>query len=269
MTAEPVDGDILVDREDRGLVTITLNRPEDRNASTTEMLFTFPELLEELASDPTVRVVLLTGAGRAFSAGADMNHFVKSLDDPVFARQVMDNGRRTVRAFVALPVPIIAAVNGAAVGFGGTLATLCDLVLMSDQAWISEPHVNLGMVVGDGISISWPLYTGLLRAKELIFTGKRITAEQAVELGLATRVVAADHLLSEARALAEELLAQPAEALRETKKLMNLYLRRSMSSVLEAQLEAQLSATLSEEHHRLAQAFLDSQRRRANAQPST
>jgi enoyl-CoA hydratase/carnithine racemase len=231
------------------------------NASTTEMLFAFPGLLEKLATDPGARVVILTGAGRAFSAGADMNHFVKTLDDPVFGRAVLENARRTVRGFVDLPIPIIAAVNGPAVGFGGTLATLCDLVLMSDQAWISEPHVNLGMVVGDGISISWPLYTSLLRAKELIFTGKRITAAQAVELGLANRVVPADRLMDEARQLADELLAQPADALRETKKIMNLYLRNTMTSVLDAQLNAQLTATLGSEHHQLARAFLDRQGR--------
>jgi enoyl-CoA hydratase len=245
---------------------ITLNRPEDRNASTTEMLFGIPRVLDQLADDPGARVAILTGAGSAFSAGADMNHFVRTLDDAEFAKKTMDNARSTIRAFVDLPIPVIAAVNGPAVGFGGTLMTLCDIVLMSERAWLSEPHVNLGMVVGDGISVSWPLYMSLLRAKELIFTGERISAEVAVELGLANRVVQHDRLMDEARDLANRMLGQPAEALRDTKRIMNIYLRNNAAAVLDAQIHAQTRAILGDEHHNLAQAFLDSQRRRSEGE---
>ena len=106
-----------------------------------------------------------------------------------------------------MPIPIIAAVNGPAVGWGATMATLCDIVLMSEKSFIAEPHINIGLVVGDGISVAWPLYTSLLRAKELIFTGDRITPQQAVEFGLANRVVAPDALMTEARTLADKLLS--------------------------------------------------------------
>ena len=153
------------------------------------------------------------------------------------------------------------AVNGPAVGWGATLATLCDIVLMSDKAFMAEPHVNIGLVVGDGISVSWPLYMSLLRAKELIFTGERITPQQAVEFGLANRVVAHDDLMAEARKLADKLIAQPREALRESKKLMNLYLHRSAAQMLDNQNSKQLVATLSEEHHTIARAFIDKQKR--------
>ena len=151
--SEGLSDEILVHGEG-GLRIITLNRPVDRNASTTEMLFAIPKVLDRIAADAEARAAILTGAGKAFSNGADMNHFVESLGDPAFARAVLDNGRDTIRAFVDSPIPLIAAVNGAAVGFGGPLMTLCDLVLMSDRAWVSEPHVNLGMVVGDGIAVS-------------------------------------------------------------------------------------------------------------------
>ncbi len=103
-----------------------------------------------------------------------------------------------------MPIPIIAAVNGPAVGWGATMATLCDIVLMSEKSFMAEPHINIGLVVGDGISVAWPLYTSLLRAKELIFTGDRITPQQAVEFGLANRVVPPEKLMDEARALADE-----------------------------------------------------------------
>jgi enoyl-CoA hydratase len=247
---------------DGGVRLVTLNRPEDRNASTTEMLFAFADLFDGLGFDDEADVVILTGAGSAFSAGADFNFFVRSLDDPIFARKVQENARRVLRSIIDLPVPVIAAVNGPAVGFGATLATLCDLVLMSDRAFFAEPHVNIGLVVGDGISFSWPLYTSLLRAKELILVGERITPEQAVEYGLATRVVAHDQLMDEARALADKLLAQPRNALRESKKILNMHLRASATQVLDVTLQAQFQATLGEEHQTRARAFLDNQRRR-------
>jgi enoyl-CoA hydratase/carnithine racemase len=244
-----------------GLRLITLNRPDDLNASTTEMLFAYPRLFAALAQDAEARVAILTGAGRAFSAGGDMNHFVKTLDDAGFARAVQENARRTIHGFIDVPIPIIAAVNGPAVGWGATLATLCDIVLMSEKSFIAEPHINIGLVVGDGISVSWPLYTSLLRAKELIFTGDRITPQQAVEFGLANRVVPPDQLLAEARALAEKLMKQPREALRETKKIMNRYLHVSAAQHLDTTLGRQLAATLSDEHHRIARAFLENQKR--------
>lgn len=241
---------------------ITLNRPDDLNASTSEMLFAYPKLFRALAEDTEARVAILTGAGRAFSAGGDMNHFVRTLDDSDFARAVQENARRTIHGFIDVPIPIIAAVNGPAVGWGATMATLCDIVLMSDKSFMAEPHINIGLVVGDGISVSWPLYTSLLRAKELIFTGDRITPQQAVEYGLANRVVPADQLMEEARALAEKLLKQPQQALRETKKLMNLYLHRSAAQMLDATLGRQLAATLSEEHNQIAADFIAQQKRR-------
>ena len=244
-----------------GLRIVTLNRPAEMNASTTEMLFAYPRLFSALAEDPEARVAIFTGAGRAFSAGGDMNHFVKTLEDADFARAVQENARRTIHGFIDLPIPVIAAVNGPAVGWGATMATLCDIVLMSEKSFIAEPHINIGLVVGDGISVSWPLYTSLLRAKELIFTGDRITPQQAVEFGLANRVVAPENLMAEARTLAEKLMKQPREALRETKKLMNRYLHVSAAQHLDATLGRQLAATLSEEHHRIAKEFLANQQR--------
>jgi len=133
-------------------------------------------------------------------------------------------------------------------------------VLISETAFVAEPHINIGLVVGDGISVSWPLYTSLLRAKELIFTGDRITPQQAVEFGLANRVVAPDKLLEEARALAAKLLKQPTQALRETKKLMNLHLHNSAAQVLDATLGRQLAATVSPEHHAIATQFIEQQK---------
>ncbi len=254
----PKDIDV---KAEGGLRLITLNRPDDLNASTSEMLFSYPRLFQGLAEDDGARVAILTGAGRAFSAGGDFNHFIKTLDDHDFARAVQENSRRTIHGFIDVPIPLIAAVNGPAVGWGATLATLCDIVLMSEKAFIAEPHINIGLVVGDGISVSWPHYMSLMRAKELIFTGDRITAQQAVEFGLANRVVPHEELMNEARKLADKLMAQPKQALRETKKIMNRYLQASATAHLDVQLGRQLAATVSSEHQTIAREFLAKQKR--------
>lgn len=243
-----------------GLRIVTLNRPEDLNASTTEMLFSFQRLWDALARDPEARVAILTGAGRAFSAGGDMTHFVKTLDDEAFARAVQENQKRSLLAFIDLPIPIISAVNGPAVGWGATLATFCDVVLMSDKSYLAETHVDIGLVVGDGISISWPLFASLHRVKEAIFTGDRITPQQAVEWGLANRVVPHEQLMAEARGLAEKMMKKPAQALRESKKIMNRYMHAAAAQHLDVTLSTQMTSTLSSEHQAIARGFLERKR---------
>jgi len=243
-----------------GLRLITLNRPQQLNASTEQMLLSFRRLFEGLATDPDARVAILTGEGRAFSAGGDMAFFIKSFDDAAFSRAMQEEQRRSLNAFIGLPIPIIAAVNGAAVGWGTTLATLCDIVLMSDKAYLAETHVDVGLVVGDGISFSWPLFASLHRVKELIFTGDRVSAQDAVAWGLANRVVPHDELMQEARALAEKIMKKPALAIRESKKIMNRFLVQSAAQHLDTTLATQMMCTQSEEHRRIAQGFIDAHR---------
>ena len=253
-------GELLIHREG-GICTVTLNRPESMNAAGPSMLFALTALAEDLAKDATLSALIITGAGRAFSAGGDFEHFVQASRDPDYAQATLVNARRFIEAMLALPMPVIAALNGPAVGFGGTMAALCDLVLMSDRAFISEPHINVGLVLGDGISVTWPLLMGLLKAKELIFMGKRITAEQAVACGLANRIVEHDKLLEEAFALAVELEKQPREALRETKSLLNLYVRRNMELVLDELFERQFQRMQGGEHGAIVAGLIARQKR--------
>jgi enoyl-CoA hydratase len=257
--AEP-SSELLVQTED-GICTVTLNRPESMNAASPSMLFALTGLMEDLAKDDGLAALIITGAGRAFSAGGDFGHFVKTSREPDYARTTLDNARRFVEAMLALPMPVIAAVNGAAVGFGGTMAALCDLVLISDRAFISEPHINIGLVVGDGISVTWPLMMGMLKAKEYIYTGKRITPDQAVACGLANRVVEHDQLVEAAAVLAAELAKQPREALRETKALLNLYARRNMELMFDDLFDRQFQRMQSGEHGAIVAAMIAKQKR--------
>lgn len=242
--------------------TVVMNRPDDMNAANPEMLFALTELCRQLSEDREARVVVLTGAGRAFSAGGDFNHLTRTAYELDYAQATMDNARRFIRAMIELPMPVIAAVNGPAVGFGATLASLCDIVLVSDKAYIAEPHINVGLVVGDGIAVTWPLYMSLLKAKEFIFTGQRILPRQAVDCGLANRVVSHEQLMSEAQLLAEKLAAQPSGVLKDTKRIMNLYLQQSMATVLDTHLATQLHATQRPEHREIVEGLIAKQKRK-------
>lgn len=252
--------ELLIEDRD-GIRVVTLNRPDAMNAAGPSMLFALTALAEQLARDDSLSALVITGAGRAFSAGGDFEHFVKTSREPDYARATLDNARRFIEAMLALPMPVIAAVNGPAVGFGATMAALSDLVLISDRAFIAEPHINVGLVLGDGIAVTWPLMMGLLKARELIYTGKRIDAQQAVACGLANRVVAHEALLDEALALAAELARQPRQALRETKALLNRYVQRNVETVLDALFERQLQRMSGGEHGAIVAALIARQKR--------
>jgi enoyl-CoA hydratase len=205
--------------------------------------------------------VVITGAGKAFSAGGDFQHFVRCSRDPEASRATLDNAHNFIAAMLDLRLPVIAAVNGAAVGFGATLAALSDIVLISDSAFFAEPHVNIGLVVGDGVSVTWPFFMSLLKAKEFIFTGDRIAAADAVQCGLANRVTTAADLLPEALKLAHRLAEQPPEALQASKRLLNTYSKSMMQSVLEPLLAEQFTRTQSPEHAAIVQRLINSQKR--------
>jgi enoyl-CoA hydratase len=240
---------------------VTLNRPDDRNPASTAMLFALTAMARELAADSDVRAVVLTGAGKAFSAGGDFQHFVRSSQEPKLARATLANSRAFITAMIDLPIPVVAAVNGAAAGFGATLAALCGIVLIADTAFFAEPHINVGLVIGDGISVTWPLFMSLLKAKEYVLTGDRIPAAEAVACGLANRAVASDDLMPEALKLAHRLAAQPRAALAGSKAALNQYIKAMMGSVLETVLELQFACTQSEEHRAIVQGLIDKQQR--------
>ena len=212
---------------------ITLNRPESLNAVSASLHEALEHVWRHVASDPEARAVVITGAGRAFSAGGDLNQIVALLRDPVARGVVLDQARRLVSEVIDFRLPVIAAVNGPAVGLGCTVAACTDVVLIADTAFMADPHVSVGLTAGDGGTAVWPLIMGMLRAKEHLLTGDPISAEQAVAYGLANRVVPAGSLMTEAMALAARLAAQPPQAVQSTKRALNMHLKRAISGVLE------------------------------------
>ena len=222
---------LLVER--RGPVVIaTLNRPEHLNAFNDELHDTFGRFWSGVAADGEVRAVVLTGAGRAFCAGGDVDGFERLRVDHAARRKTMRDARRVVDEMLNVHVPVVAAVNGPAVGLGCTLATLCDIVFIADNAYMADPHVAVALVAGDGGAITWPLYTGLLKAKQYLLTGDRVPAADAIAMGLANFAGAGERLLSDAISFAERLAALPPQAVQDTKSVLNQSLRQAAVNAL-------------------------------------
>jgi enoyl-CoA hydratase/carnithine racemase len=242
--------DLLIETE--GAVRVlTLNRPESLNAVSASLHEALEHVWRHIAADPEARAVVITGAGRAFSAGGDMDMIVSMQHDLAFRRAGLGQAQRIVSEVMNFPLPVIAAVNGPAVGLGCTVAACTDIVLIADTAFMADPHVSVGLTAGDGGTAVWPLLMGMLRAKEYLLSGDRISAEQAVAFGLANRVVPAAALMPEALALAARLAAQPPQAVQSTKRALNLHLQRAISGVIEYAL-AEGSMSFDTPEHRAA-----------------
>lgn len=211
---------------------LTMNRPEALNAFDGELHHALPGALHEVSDDPKVRAVVLTGAGRAFSAGGNIDDFTAFANDLELRRATLRLGRRLFEELINVHLPVIAAVNGPAVGLGCTIATACDAVIMSEQTFLADPHVTVALVAGDGGAVTWPLNIGLLRAKPYLLTGDRMPAEVAVSLGLATRAVPPEQVLPEATAMAHRIAALPPQAVQDTKSVLNQHLRMAAVTVL-------------------------------------
>jgi len=229
---------VLVE-QDGPVAVVTLNNPDERNALLDDMHAALRELWWDLAYDRNVRAAVITGAGTAFSAGGNVPNFIRDYEDLEHRRQSLWGARRLMEAMVEFPKPLVAAVNGPAVGLGCNIALSADIVLIAESTFIADSHVSIGLVCGDGGAALWPLYIGFLRAKEYLLTGERIPAAKAVELGLANRAVPDDQLMTEAMTLANKLADQPVQALQETKRALNLHLQAAITRVVPFALAAE------------------------------
>jgi enoyl-CoA hydratase len=260
VTTRGPNDELLV--EARGPVRIvTLNRPDALNAANEELHGEVARIWRELDADAGTRAIVLTGAGNAFSAGGDLHLLQRMVEDTALRDAIMTEAGEIVRAMTSVRVPIIAAVNGPAVGLGCSLASMSDLVIVEEQAYFSDPHVALGLVAADGGGLTWPLLTSLLRAKEFILLGDRLSAADAVQIGLANRVVPTGTAVEVAVELAERMAKLPPQAVRESKALLNRALRASVDAWLTGALGAE-TASFDEEAF---QANLARMLRRASA----
>lgn len=255
--------DLILREEAAGIVTLTLNQPDLRNpisdAPTIEAL---AAAIETADRDIAVRVVILTGAGKAFSTGGNINAMKLGggLNDPLGAntRRNYRNGiQRLPLLFEAIEVPVIAAVNGPAIGAGCDLACMCDIRIAGESAKFAESFVKLGIVPGDGGAWFLPRIVGFSKASEMAFTGDMLGAAEALACGLVSRVVPNDRLMDEARALALRIAANPPHAVRMTKRLLREGRNASLAATLEMSAAAQALCHGTEDHREAVTAFLE------------
>jgi len=198
-----------------GILSVELNRPSKKNAITAAMYTTLADIFNDAAADSEIRVVLWHGAGDSFSAGNDIEDFLKNPPGPGESPQA-----QLMDAFIGFEKPIVAVVQGAAIGGGATMLTHCDFVYAGETARFQMPFINLGLVPEFGSTFSVPARTGHLRAAELVLLGEPFDARRAFELGLVTRVVPDKDLMATATATAQKLAAKPVGALRACKRLI-------------------------------------------------
>jgi 2-(1,2-epoxy-1,2-dihydrophenyl)acetyl-CoA isomerase len=237
---------VLIER-DGAAATLTLNRPEARNAFDKALVADLNAALAEVAEDAEVRAVVLTGAGRSFSAGADLK---AGFDPTPEGHPDVQTALRTgyhpiIEAIRTMPKPVVAAVNGAAAGIGCSMALACDLVLAGESAFFLLAFVNIGLVADGGSSLVIPERAGFARAAEMALLGERIPAAKALEWGLVNRVVGDAELADHARELAARLAQGPTRSYAGTKRQLNawLYGRMREQLELEASIQQELAAT--------------------------
>ena len=231
------------------LLTITLNRPDTLNAVNREMHEELAEVFNFAAQDAGSDVVVLTGAGREFSAGGDLEHIARNAANPDLFDEEARIAKRIVFAMLDMEKPLICRMNGHAVGLGATLALLSDVIFAAENAKIGDPHVALGLVAGDGGAALWPQRIGFGRAKEYLLTGELLTARKAAEIGLINYCVPATELDDAVATFCERLLNGSQNAIRWTKVLINLELKRIATAVMDAGI-AYESVTVRSADHR-------------------
>jgi len=218
---------------------VRLARPDQLNAVNDELHLGLTRVFPLLSADIEARVAVITGEGRAFSAGGDFQLLDRMVKDRGLRRTVIAEGRELVLNMIRCRVPVVAAVNGPAVGLGCSVIALSDVVYMAESAYLSDPHVAVGLVAADGGPLTWPLHTSLLLAKEYAFTGDRIGAARAKEIGLANHVCPDGEVLAAALAAARKIASLPRQAVEATKRVLNLHLEGAVLSTIDFALAAE------------------------------
>ncbi|HVH20023.1 MAG TPA: enoyl-CoA hydratase-related protein [Myxococcota bacterium] len=227
---------------DGPLRIVRLARPEHLNALNEELHYGLTQVFPMLSADPGARVAVITGEGRAFSAGGDFDLLDRMVKDRALRTSVIAEGKELVLNMIRCRIPVVAAVNGPAVGLGCSVIALSDVVYMAESAYLADPHVAVGLVAADGGPLTWPLHTSLLLAKEYAFTGDRISAARAAAIGLANHVCKDGEVLPAAIAAAKKIAALPQQAVEATKRALNLHVERSVLATIDFAMAAETAS---------------------------
>lgn len=240
---------------DGSILTITINRPEVKNAVNPQIHDEFSRIFSDVGRDPRVSVVVLTGAGEAFSAGGDIDWLSSLQGDPVATSASIENDRRIQNAMLDLEKPIIARVVGPAVGLGCSLALFCDFIYATPEARFADPHVSVALVAGDGGAVIWPQLIGYARAKKYLLTGDPIFGAEAAEIGLITAAVSREEIDSTVAQMAERLSKGATQAIKWTKASINAGLKVTANAIIDRAAGYENLTMLTEDHRIAVQAF--------------
>lgn len=237
------------------VLTMTMNRPDKLNAVGALMHEELSQAFYDVAMDDEADVVILTGAARAFSAGGDIDWLQDMIDDKVLWERTRVEAKKIIFGMLDCEKPIIAKVNGPAVGLGATMALFCDVIFAGESAKIADPHVGVGLVAGDGGAIIWPQLVGYARAKEFLMTGDALTAAQAEHIGLINHCVPDAELDQRVDGFAERLVAGATQAIRYTKTVVNIGLRQLAHTIMDASIAYESMTNDTDDHREALRAF--------------
>ncbi len=251
---------ITVEVDDNGVGTVTMNDPDKLNAIGPEQHREIEDIWLDLARDERIKAIVFTGAGRAFSAGGDVKRMAQRAGTEFgleYALRVPQNTLRVFEHMLLVPQPIIAAVNGDAIGLGLTLALFSDMSVVADDARLGDTHIKVGLVAGDGGAVIWPLLVGPQRAKEFLMRGKLLKGAEAANLGLVNYAYPKDDVVAEAHKIATEIAANPIWAVRWSKAAVNKQLKAQLGQILELSIAYESITMLTEDYKEAVNAFAD------------
>lgn len=242
------------------IATVSINRPEVLNAVNMELHRELEDIWIDLAYDAEVDVIILTGEGKAFVAGGDLKRMSERFgtdDGREHALAVPAKARRLLSSILDCPKPIIAAINGDAIGLGATIALFCDIIIIAEDAKIGDPHVKVGVSAGDGGAIIWPLLLGPARAKEYLMLGLVVTGTEAERVNLVNRAVPRGEVMAAAREVAIDLMKLSPWAVRYTKSTVNIMVRQQLNLMMDASMATESLTMLTADHGEAVRAFVE------------
>lgn len=242
---------------DGKILRVTLDKPEKRNIIDDEVNRQLAEIYTDATFDRDVHTVLLTGNGKVFCAGGDIVKMQNKIDDPSLFYRGVANSRRLVFAVLDCPKPTIAKINGDAVGLGATLPLLCDIVIAHDDAKILDPHVNVGLVAGDGGALLWPALIGYARARRYLLGGEYILGKTAAEIGLVAYSGSTEEIDALAEKWADKFARSALQSVSGTKTVINMPLRQAAQALLDAGMAYEGLSNITKDHQEAVTAFLE------------
>jgi len=237
---------LLFDLKPNGVLTITINRPEVMNATNARLHWELTQIWDTVAADDDTNVVVVTGAGKAFSAGGDLNWVEGQVGDPAGVQRIQKEAADIVYRLLALEKPVISAINGVAVGAGLAVALMADISVMSETAKFTDGHVKLGVGAGDHAAIIWPLLCGMSKAKYYLMTAEFINGVEAERMGMVSLCLPLDEVLPKAMEIADKLAAGSQQAIRGTKSTLNGWMQMA-APIFENSLRMEMLCFLGED----------------------